>query len=237
MTTPPPPPPPGNPPPPPPPPPSGGYQPPPPPPPGGGYQPPPPPPPGGGYPPPPPPQGGYAPPPPGYGAAGGSPADAYTPWGTRALAWLIDWVPAILISNIGTIILLTPRDCVNLTEEYGDIVGDYYGDTEVCGASTLGQLSIVIFPLLALAFLIWNLGYKQGTTGQSIGKGMMKFKVVGEQTGQPIGFGMSAARVLLYLVAWALCGIVWIIAVIFPLFDEKRQTLVDKLIKTVALPV
>jgi uncharacterized RDD family membrane protein YckC len=235
VTTPPPPPPGNPPPPPPPPPPGGGYNPPP-----GGYTPPPPPPPpppqGGAYPPPPPPQGGYAPPPPG-GPGGALPQDAYTPWGTRALAWLIDWVPAIVISNIGTVILLTVRDCINLSEEYGDVVGDYYGDTEVCGASTFGQLSVVIFPLLALAYLLWNLGYKQGTTGQSIGKGIMKFKLVGEATGQPLGFGLSAARVLMYLVAAALCYLPWIIAVLFPLFDQKRQTLVDKLIKTVALPV
>jgi hypothetical protein len=41
--------------------------------------------------------------------------------------------------------------------------------------------------------VVWNLGYKQGTTGSSIGKSIMKFKVVSE-TGQPIGFGLSVLR-------------------------------------------
>lgn len=44
-------------------------------------------------------------------------------------------------------------------------------------------------------------------------------------------------RELVYIVAYAACGIVWIVAVLFPLWDPKRQTLVDKLIKTVAVPL
>jgi hypothetical protein len=65
----------------------------------------------------------------------------------------------------------------------------------------------------------------------------MKFKIVSEKTGQPIGFGMSVVRELLYLVAAGICGILWIVAVLFPLWDAKRQTLVDKIISTIALPI
>ena len=91
--------------------------------------------------------------------------------------------------------------------------------------------------MIALAYVIWNLGYRQGTTGSSIGKGIMKFKIVSEKTGQPIGFGMSVVRELIYLVFAGLCGIIWLIAVLFPLWDVKRQTLVDKIISTIALPL
>jgi hypothetical protein len=48
---------------------------------------------------------------------------------------------------------------------------------------------------------------------------------------------MSAARVVVYLVAYGICGIVWLVAVLFPLWDPKRQTLVDKVFKTVCLPI
>ena len=85
--------------------------------------------------------------------------------------------------------------------------------------------------------MIWNYGYRQGTTGSSIGKSIMKFKVVSEKTGQPIGFGMSIVRELIYLVATSLVGIVWLIAVLFPLWDPKRQTLADKIMTTVCLPL
>src|SRR5215475_3249285 len=89
-----------------PPPPPGNYPPPPPPP--GNY--PPPPPPGGGFPPPPPPGGGGYPPPQGFSGpapAGGLPPEAYTPWLTRVLAYLIDGVPVMLLYFIGVICLVT----------------------------------------------------------------------------------------------------------------------------------
>jgi hypothetical protein len=224
-----------------PPPPPGNYPPsPPPPPPSGGY-PPPPPPQGGGYPPPPPAGGGYQPPPQaGAGfplaPAGPGPAlpqDAYTPWFTRVLAYLIDYIPYAIILGIGWGLLLGTREtaCVTDTSEYD--LGEFC-DT---GASTIGQLSIALAGIVAFVYLVWNLGYRQGTTGSSIGKGIMKFKIVSEKTGQPIGFGMSVVRELLYLVAAGICGILWIVAVLFPLWDQKRQTLVDKIISTIALPI
>jgi uncharacterized RDD family membrane protein YckC len=220
-----------------------------PPPPPGNYPPPPPPP--GGYPPPPPPQGGgYPPPPPGGGfpppqaavgypppAAAGGPAlpqDAYTPWQTRVLAWLIDAIPLAIIEGIGWGLLLGTQEsaCITDTSEYN------LGEFCATGASTIGQISIAITAILALAYWIWNLGYRQGTTGSSIGKSIMKFKIVNEKTGQPVGFGMSVVRELIYWVGAGLCfGILWLVAVLFPLWDPKRQTLVDKILTHIALPL
>jgi uncharacterized RDD family membrane protein YckC len=204
-------------------PPPGNYPPPPPPP--GGY---PPPPQGGGYPPPP--QGGpgFAPPPQAL------PKEAYIAWFTRVLAWLIDYIPFSLILGIGFGVLAATREtvCVTDTSEYE------LGEFCATGASTLGQVSaLFIAPVIALIYLVWNMGYRQGTTGSSIGKSIMKFKVVRESTGQPMGFGISLVRELLYLVAYLACVIVWIIAVVFPLWDVKRQTLVDKLFNTICLPL
>ena len=210
-----------------------------PPPPPGNYPPPPPPP--GGYPPPPGPQGGGFPPPrqggPGFpppAAPGGTlPKEAYTPWGTRALAYIIDYLPVAIIEGIGWLLLIGTREtaCITDTSEYD------LGEFCATGASTIGQVSIFLAGIIALAYIIWNLGYRQGTTGSSIGKGIMKFKIVSEKTGQPIGFGMSVVRELIYLVFAGLCGIVWLIAVLFPLWDVKRQTLVDKIISTIAVPL
>ena len=209
------------------------------------YQPPPPPP-GGAYPPPPPPAGGYVPPAPGGGYASAPPSgdgfgqgpEQYTPWLTRVLAWLIDWVPVAILSGIGSILLVTMQKvetvCVTDDSEYQ--LGDFCA-TGNNGPSGLAWTLFIVLEIIALAYLVWNLGLKQGTTGSSIGKGIMKFKIVGEETGQPIGFGKSLLRELVYLVAYFACGIVWIVAVLFPLWDPRRQTLVDKLIKTVAVPL
>lgn len=236
-----PPPPPGNypPPPPPPPPPGGGYgsyppPPPPPPPPSGGSYPPPPPPPGGGsYPPPPPPQSaGFAPPPPGAGAL---PPEAYTPWVTRFLAWLIDGLPPAIISIIGVSYFFmnasqVVTECITDDSEYQ--LGEFCA-TGNQGWTWTGLIVLMLTSLLAFAFTIWNYGYKQGTTGSSIGKGIMKFKVVGEATGQPIGFLMSVVRQFAHAIDGAICYIGYL----FPLWDPKRQTIADKLLKTVCLPL
>ncbi|TPG35895.1 RDD family protein [Mycolicibacterium hodleri] len=218
---------------------------------GGGYQSPPPPP-GGGYPPPPPAGGGYAPPPPGGGypppqqvgfgsapgGAYGAGPEQYTPWLTRVLAWLIDWIPIAILSAIGAIVLVTMQkvETVCITDDSEYQLGDFCA-TGNNGPSGLAWILFAVLELLALAFVVWNLGLRQGRTGSSIGKRIMKFKVVGEDTLQPIGFGKSVLREFVYLVAYGLAGIVWLIAVLFPLWDPKRQTLVDKLIRTVAVPL
>jgi uncharacterized RDD family membrane protein YckC len=164
---------------------------------------------------------------------GALPQGAYTPWLTRVLAYLIDYIPYAIIMGIGWGLLLGTQEtaCITDTSEYD------LGQFCATGASTLGQVSIALAGILAFAYLIWNLGYRQGTTGSSIGKSIMKFKIVSEKTGQPIGFGMSVVRELLYLVAAGLCGVIWLVAVLFPLWDPKRQTLVDKIISTIALPL
>jgi hypothetical protein len=210
-----------------PPPPPGSY--PPPPPPQGGF-PPPPPPSGGGYPPPPPPQGGGYPPPQQAGALGAAlPTDQYTPWLTRVLAWVIDFIPYFIVVGIGYGIEAATQEtvCVTDTSEYN--LGDFCGT----GNSTLGVAAFLISVVIGLAYLVWNYGYRQGTTGSSIGKGIMKFKVISEKTWQPIGFGLSIVRQLAHIVD----GIICYIGYLFPLWDAKRQTLADKIMTTVCVPL
>jgi uncharacterized RDD family membrane protein YckC len=210
-------------------PPPGNYPPPPPPP--GGY---PPPPQGGGYPPPPH-GGGYRapqvaagyPPPAAPGPA--LPKEVFTPWLTRVLAWIIDNIPVAILMGIGYGLLIGTQEtaCITDTSEYD------LGEFCATGASTLGQLSIAVCWLLSVAFVVWNYGYRQGTTGSSIGKSIMKFKVVSEKTGQPIGFGLSIVRQLAHIIDSAICYIGYL----FPLWDAKRQTIADKIMSTICLPL
>lgn len=212
-----------------PPPPPGGY---PPPPRQGGYPPPPPP---RGYPPPPQ-QGGYPPPPP--GAPGYPPAsppsgtalpkEAYTPWITRVLGYLIDIVPAAVVIGIGAGIAFGTADneCVSNGGEYD------YGVDCTSNMTPFGMIIYILAYVLVFAYGIWNWGYRQGTTGQSIGKSVMKFKVISEKTGQPIGFGLSIVRQIAHAVDSIVCYIGWL----FPLWDAKRQTLADKIMTTICVP-
>jgi uncharacterized RDD family membrane protein YckC len=176
-----------------------------------------------------PPPGNY-PPPVDVGQPGSPlPADAYTPWLTRVLAALIDYVPYAIILGIGLGIEAATQETACLTDTSGLNLGD------VCatGNSTLGVASVLVAALVGLVYVVWNLGYKQGTTGSSIGKSMMKFKVVGEQTGQPIGFGLSILRQLAHGIDAAICYV----GFLFPLWDAKRQTIADKLLTTICLPI
>lgn len=170
---------------------------------------PPPPPPPGGYPPPPPPAGAVAPPPPGPAIRQLS-TESYTPWITRVLAFLIDYVPVLIIIGVTTVIaIVAPDDSV-----VGALV------------NLLGNAAIA-------AYVVWNYGYRQGTTGSSIGKSVLKFKVVSEVSGDPLGFAMSLVRQVAHLVDAIICYA----GFLFPLWDKKRQTLADKIMTTVCLPV
>ncbi|WP_319435527.1 RDD family protein [Mycobacterium sp. RTGN5] len=195
-----------------------------PPPPPGNYPPPPPPPPGS-YPPPPP--GNYPPPPP--PGAGAFPKDAYTPWIKRVGAYIIDIIPIAILSGVGQGLSLATGEN-NCTSSSGD---NTYGVYCTSQPSALGLILSLVFGLAAIAFWLWNYGYRQGTTGSSIGKSVLKFKVISEKTGQPIGFGLSIVRQIAHFVDAIICYI----GFLFPLWDAKRQTLADKIMTTVCVPL
>jgi len=196
--------------------------------PGGASYPPPPLPGGGSYPPPPPSSGGYAPPPPGP-AISALPTQDYTPWLTRALAFVIDILPYVFAHAIGFGIVAATQQtsCVTDITEY--TVNQYCTNQP----ATIGVAAQWLASVVGLFYLIWNYGYRQGTTGSSLGKSVMKFKVVSEVTGQPIGFGSSVVRFLAHFIDAAIC----FIGFLFPLWDAKRQTLADKILTTVCLPI
>ena len=94
-----------------------------------------------------------------------SPFGAYAGWGTRLAAYLID---ALVAVGAGLVFI---------------IIGAILLGTD---ASVLGVLIMVLgYARDPRRVTIWNFVMKQGTTGQSIGKGVMGIKVVGENTGAP----------------------------------------------------
>lgn len=180
-------------------------------------------PPAGYYPPP----GGFPPPVGGYPALGHLPRQAYTSWLTRVAAYLIDLVPVAVLTGIGQAVMsATTENTCGAGAEIDYEIGCMRQPT------TLGVVTSLAFALLGLAFAIWNLGYRQGATGSSVGKSVMKFRVVAEATGRPIGFGRSVLRQLAHIVDGLICNIGYL----FPLWDAKRQTIADKIMSTVCLP-
>lgn len=162
-------------------------------------------------------------------APSGAPAaSAYTPWLTRVLAFLIDSLPYVIVLGIGYGIEAATQEtvCVSDTSEYD------LGDFCATGNSTLGVTAFLVSVVVGMLYLVWNFGYKQGTTGSSIGKSIMKFQVVSEKTGQPVGFGRSVVRQIAHVADTIICYVGYL----FPLWDAKRQTLADKIMTTICLP-
>lgn len=156
------------------------------------------------------------------------PKTAYTRWSTRVPAFLVDWTPIWLVFAVPFIGLMVAGDLECIDYIYGE--GRSYCSAAV---SSFWQSVQFIAFLPGTAYFFWNFCYRQGRTGQSVGKSVMKFQVVSEKTWQPIGFWLSLVRQIAHYVDQLICyvGYLW------PLWDNKRQTLADKIMSTVCVPV
>jgi len=92
-----------------------------------------------------------------------------------------------------------------------------------------GLGSLVNF-VLGVGWMVY-LGYKSGTTGVTFGRSIAKTKLISEETGQPIGSTNGIIRQFAHIVDSVICYIGWL----FPLWDAKRQTIADKIMKTVVV--
>jgi uncharacterized RDD family membrane protein YckC len=162
---------------------------------------------------------------PGYGQPAGY---GYTPdyanWFKRVGSYLIDQI-ALAIAGIplwvGYGMAIASADTNTNAEGTVTVTG------EPSGASLLLMLLGLV---ITIAFWVWNICLRQGRTGYSLGKTALGTKLISEQTGQPIGPGMSFVRQLCHI----LDGICYI-GYLWPLWDRKRQTFADKIVSTVVL--
>ncbi|HEX5740193.1 MAG TPA: RDD family protein [Pilimelia sp.] len=94
-----------------------------------------------------------------------------------------------------------------------------------------GWIAYAAGALVSLGLTVYNRFLRQGRTGQSWGKSMLGIRLVGERTGQPIGAGTAFVRELAHFVDTLICYIGYL----FPLWDAKRQTVADKVVKSVVV--
>ena len=95
-----------------------------------------------------------------------------------------------------------------------------------------GALLMLIGYVDVIAIGTWNLVFRQGTTGWSIGKRVLGIRLLSESTGQPLGPGMTFVRMLAHILDSLPCyvGYLW------PLWELKRQTFADKIMGSVVIP-
>ena len=101
------------------------------------------------------------------------------------------------------------------------------------GRATGSAAIYFLFVIIGIAVTAYNRWYMAGKTGQSWGKKALHLSLISESTGQPIGAGMAFVRDIAHIVDSIICYVGWL----FPLWDSKRQTLADKIMKTVVIPV
>ncbi|MCZ4498817.1 MAG: domain containing protein [Marmoricola sp.] len=140
----------------------------------------------------------------------------YAHWGLRLAGYLLDSLlttPALIVAEVG----------VAMADDPG-----VTSDTQAIGV----VLAVVGFTFLA-GFSIWNTIIRQGRTGSSLGKKWVGIAVISEQTARPIGGWPTFGRSLLHILDALPCylGFLW------PLWDKKKQTFADKIMKTVVVPI
>lgn len=164
----------------------------------------------------------------------GAPWGPLANWGQRVGAMLIDSLLSMigLIPYVVGIVLFVvgARDSGGYDSVYTDVYEPPTpGNT---GQMLAGGVLAVVGALLMLGIQIWNRAFKQGRTGQSVGKKVVGLKLVEERTGQPMGAGMAFVRDL----AHTLDGLAYI-GYLWPLWDPKRQTFADMVMSTVVVRV
>ncbi|MGZ5414743.1 MAG: RDD family protein, partial [Aeromicrobium sp.] len=192
---------------------------------GDGDQPPPPgnqPPPPGNQPPPP---GNQPPPPQAYGAAPVGSTVPYATWWSRVGAYLLDGliVLGLIIVPLVAGLIIAFKDAE--TDVDGNITG---------GVEPIGIALLVVAGVIAFAFDIWNRGIRTGTTGQSLGKGIVGIQVVRADSGVFLGAGGGFLRWLMETILGSITC-VQLLNVLWPLWDDKHQTWHDKIVGSVVL--
>lgn len=163
--------------------------------------------------------GAMAPPPPPYHPQG-APA-GYASWISRVVASLLDSVLAFVVGGIPLIV--------------GAVLIGVGTDSSTDDLTPLGGVGILVMLIgfvLIFAFQIWNVVFRQGNRGSTVGKSIMKIKVVREIDGQVLGAGYGFLRWLMMAILGGACFIDYL----WPLWDSKSQTWHDMVVRSVVVP-
>lgn len=137
----------------------------------------------------------------------------YATWGNRAIGYLID---TLLVGAAMLVLYLV----------LGGMLAAIAGVGGHGAAGGMCCLMIILFPVATLLVGLYNRVYLVSQRGFSIGQGVVKVKVV-----DAYGRLLSQGTALLRLVVQAALGFVPFLPVLdllWPLWDDRRQTLHDK---------
>lgn len=157
---------------------------------------------------------------PGYPSGPAPLRNDYARWRSRVAASLIDTLPTL----IGLIILYVGYGIALV-----QAIRSGTGTIDLRSAAA----AMITGGIIAVAGMLWsvyNRWFVAGRTGQSLGKRVTKTVLIGDDTNAPIGPLNAFLRDLVHtLDGMAYVGYLW------PLWDERRQTFADKIMRTVVI--
>ena len=155
-------------------------------------------------------------------AAQPEPTSSYAEWGDRALATIWDflymwptWI-AYIGSTVALVIGLVAND--SDPDEGGVLIA-------------VGLVGLFLATIWSIVRMVRNSMIRQGRTGQTWGKAKVGIWVLDSRTGGVPGVGSCVARYFLH----AIINQAIYIDYLWPLWDDRKQTLTDKVLDTVVV--
>jgi uncharacterized RDD family membrane protein YckC len=137
-------------------------------------------------------------------------------YGQRLGGWLLDWlillVPSVLVSAL--------THSIHTHHSVGS------------SSFNIGMPGSLISPVIVVIYGTLMCGNRRG---QTLGMMVAGTRAVRASTGEPIGYLAAFGRAVFEFVLAVLFFLPWVLDVLFPLWDPKKQTLHDKVSGTVVI--
>jgi uncharacterized RDD family membrane protein YckC len=150
-------------------------------------------------------------------------------YGARLGGWLIDWV---ILAVVG-LIISAGLSAAKVAEVNFHINSTATG-VSTSHVETFSALSPVIGVIIILLYGALFCGSERG---QTIGMMVVGARAVDMDTGASIGFGRALGRAAFEYLMFILLVLPWVLDMLFPAWDPRRQTLHDKVTRTVVVHV
>ena len=156
---------------------------------------------------------------------------AYAHWGKRVGASVIDFLTLVPFYVLMVVVVIATHQSHTVTMGY--TADGTAASTEVSdGLSSTGFILLGGLYLVMIVFALWNIVFRQGRTGYSIGKSVLGIKLVKDGSDEVVGAGRTFLRQIAHIL-----DSIFYIGYLWPLWDAKRQTFADKICTTVVLDV
>ena len=161
----------------------------------------------------------------------GAPVGAanYAEWWKRAVAGIID---GIIIGIINAILSIPLGGLFTVTQPSVDATTGQINFGP--GFFTAWAAGNILWLVIDLVYYIYFHGNEKA---QTPGKMVMKLQLRDDATGGAPGYGKAAIRTVVAIVLAFACGLPYLVSILWPLWDSKKQTLHDKAAGTVVIDI